>query len=248
MKLAQAEQAARKAIAIAPRLGAGYAMLSLIAASRLEFGEALAMTRRALTESPNSTRVLKSTAISLLYLGDADETLAHLTQGLSLDPLDATFHNQRAQAYYYSRRYDQAIDDARKALSIAPERQAPHYVIGDSLQQLGKFAGAQAEYRKLPADDFFRIASEAILAARTRDRAGAVTRIARLQQSDGDSASYQFGQIHAQLGETDRAFAALDKAVEVKDPGLIQLKKDPVLDPIRRDPRFAALLKRLKFP
>jgi TolB-like protein/Flp pilus assembly protein TadD len=248
MKLAQAEQAARKAIAIAPRLGAGYAMLSQIAASRLEFGEALAMTRRALTESPNSTRVLKSTAYPLIHLGDADEVLAHLTQGLSLDPLDATFHSQRAQAYYYSRHYNEAIDDARKALSVAPERQLPHSIIGNSLQELGKFAEAQVEYRKLPADDFFRIASEAIMAARTRDRAGAATRLARLQQSDGDAGSYQYGQIHAQLGETDRAFAALDKAADLKDPGLIALKKDPVLDPIRPDPRFAALLKRLKFP
>ena len=81
-----------------------------------------------------------------------------------------------------------------------------------------------------------------------RTGAARPTRIARLQQIGGDAWSYQYGQIHAQLGETDRAFAALDKAVEVKDPGLISLKKDPVLDPIRPDPRFAALLKRLKFP
>jgi tetratricopeptide (TPR) repeat protein len=192
--------------------------------------------------------VLKSTANTLAYLGDADEALAHLAHGLSLDPLDATFHVLRAQAYYNSRRYNQAIDDARKALSVAPERQGPHILIGNSLQELGKFAEARAEYQKLPADYFLRIAGEAILAARTRDRAGAATRIARLQQSYGNAASYQYGQIHAQLGEADRAFAALDKAVEVKDPGLESLKKDPMMDPIRSDPRFAALLKRLKFP
>ena len=248
MKLVQAEQAARKAIAIAPRLGGGYAMLGLIATVRLEFGEALAMTRRALAESPNSPRVLKSTASTLIYLGDGDEALAHLTRGISLDPLDATFHVWRAMAYYYSRRYNQAIDDARKALSVAPERQSPHVIIGDSIRELGKFAEAQAEYRKMPADDFFRIVGEAIVAARTGDRAGAATRIARLQQSDGDAASYQYGQIHAQLGEADRAFAALDKAMEVKDPGLMTVKKDPVMDPIRGDPRYAALLKKLNFP
>lgn len=248
MKLAQAEQAARKAIAIAPRLGAGYVMLGLIAVDRLEFDEALAMTRRALTESPNSPKVLKTAALNLIYLGDGDEALARLTHGLSLDPLDAGFHINRAQAHYYSRRYNQAIDAAKKALSVAPERQAPHLVIGDSLQELGKFAEARAEYQKVPADDPFRITGEATIAARTRDRAGATTRIASLQQSYGDAASYQYGQIHAQLGESDRAFAALDKAMEVKDPGLQTLKKDPVLDPIRPDPRFAALLKRLKFP
>ena len=248
MKQAQAEDAARKAIAIAPRLGAGYAMLSFISASRLEFGEALAMARRALAESPNSSRVLKSVVDSLIYLGDADEAIAHITHGLSLDPLDATFHVLRAQAGYYSRRYNQAIDDARKALSVAPERQTPHLIIGDSLLQLGKFAEARAEYRKMSADNPFRVTGEALVAVKTRDRASADAGIARLQQMGGDAWSYQYGQIHAQLGEADLAFAALDKAVEVKDPGLIYLKKDPVLDPIRPDPRFAALLKRLKFP
>jgi tetratricopeptide (TPR) repeat protein len=248
MKLAQAEQAARKAIVIAPRLGAGYVALGSIAAGRFDFGEARVMIRRALTESPNSLRVLKLAASNLIYFGDADEVFTHLAHGLSLDPLDPTFHVVRAQAYYYSRRYNQAIDDARKALSIAPERQAPRLIIGDSLQELGKFAEARAAYQKMPADDLLRIASEAILAARTNGRAGANTRIASLRQMAGEAASYQYGQIFAQLGETDRAFAALDKAVEVKDPGLIGLKKDPVLDPIRPDPRFAALLKRLKFP
>ena len=64
----------------------------------------------------------------------------------------------------------------------------------------------------------------------------------------GDAASYQYGQIYTQLGDADRAFAAFDKAVEVRDPGLLYLKRDPFLDPLRRDPRFAALLTRLKFP
>ena len=131
---------------------------------------------------------------------------------------------------------------------MAPEHQIPHAIIGDSLRELGRFAEAQAAYRRLSADSLLRLISEAILAARTRDRTGATTRIARLQQMAGDAVSYQIGQIYAELGETDQAFAALDKAMKVKDPGLITLKKDPVMDPIRTDPRFAALLKRLNFP
>jgi serine/threonine-protein kinase len=247
-KLAQAEQAARKAIAIAPRLGAGYALLSTIAFVRLKFGEALTMAKRALTESPNSPRVLKQAAFCFTYIGDADEVLANLAHGISLDPLDSVFYVLLAQANFYSRRYEQAIEGAKKALLVAPERQTPHAIIGDSLRELGKFADAQAAYRRISADSLLRLIGEATLAARTRDRTGAITRIARLQQMAGDAVSYQIGQIYAELGETNRAFAALDKAIEVKDPGLITLKKDPVMDPIRTDPRFAALLKRLQFP
>jgi hypothetical protein len=64
----------------------------------------------------------------------------------------------------------------------------------------------------------------------------------------GAAASYQYADIHAQAGAFDRAFAALDDAVAAKDPGLQNLRSDPFLDPIRRDARFEALLKRLSFP
>ncbi|HET9336510.1 MAG TPA: hypothetical protein VFO12_08910 [Sphingomicrobium sp.] len=57
-----------------------------------------------------------------------------------------------------------------------------------------------------------------------------------------------YAEIHAQGGNSDRAFAELDNAVRAKDPGLQSLKSDPFLDPILRDPRYAALLKRLNFP
>ena len=86
------------------------------------------------------------------------------------------------------------------------------------------------------------------MAARARDLAGAERIIARMRQSFGDAASYQYAEIHAQGGNSDRAFAELDNAVRAKDPGLQSLKSDPFLDPILRDPRYAALLKRLNFP
>ena len=69
-----------------------------------------------------------------------------------------------------------------------------------------------------------------------------------MRATNGDVMSYQFGQIYAQLGDADRAFAAFDKAVEVRDSGLVQFKRDPLLDPLRQDARYRALLTRLKFP
>ena len=100
----------------------------------------------------------------------------------------------------------------------------------------------------LPPDDVIRQTDEAILAARGGDGAGAEALIPKIRGTMGDAASYQYGEIYAQLGDTDRTFAALNKAVDVRDPGLLYLKRDAFLDAIRRDPRFAALLARLKFP
>ena len=86
------------------------------------------------------------------------------------------------------------------------------------------------------------------MAARTGDRQGAARAIARLRQKYGESASYQFAQIYAQTGDINPGFAALHKAVEVRDPGLSGLVIDPFLDPLRRDPRFAMLIRKLNFP
>ena len=80
------------------------------------------------------------------------------------------------------------------------------------------------------------------------DRAAADRALAALTAIDDGTLGYQFAQIRAQRGEIDQAFVALDQAVEARDPGLYTLPVDPFLDPLRRDPRYDALFKRLKFP
>ncbi|MFL6768110.1 MAG: hypothetical protein ACJ8EX_09355, partial [Sphingomicrobium sp.] len=112
----------------------------------------------------------------------------------------------------------------------------------------GQYAAARAEYQAMPADDVFRLTGEAIVAARTGDSAGAKRTMSRMTQLFGALASYQYSQINAQLADVAGAFAELDNAVEAKDPGLLYLRVDPFLDPIRNDPRYGALLRRLNFP
>ena len=64
----------------------------------------------------------------------------------------------------------------------------------------------------------------------------------------GDAASYQYAQIYADLGDKDRAIAALEHAWSVRDPGLFNVRVDPLLDPLRSDPRFQAIVRRMNFP
>lgn len=73
----------------------------------------------------------------------------------------------------------------------------------------------------------------------------ALTELVRLF---GDPFSYQQAQIHPQRGEADLAFKALRRALEVKDPGLLAIRVDPFLDPLRSDPRLKASETALRFP
>jgi hypothetical protein len=61
-------------------------------------------------------------------------------------------------------------------------------------------------------------------------------------------ARFQYGQIYVQAGDLNRAFAEFDKAAAARTPGMIYLKADPLIEPIRRDSRYLALLRRLNFP
>jgi hypothetical protein len=83
------------------------------------------------------------------------------------------------------------------------------------------------------------------------DRPGdAQAELATLQASaDGDfDQAYQYAQIYAQWGDPEKSLNWLDIAYRTRDPGLIQLKVDALLDPIRREPRFQALLAKMQFP
>jgi len=246
-QLAEAEAAARRASALAPRLGSPYVALALLDNSSLDFGSASRYMKKALALSPDDPNVLAGAA-TLGWLGSGQEALRLADRMVALDPLSPRSYRIKAEVLHVLRRYPQAIEAGRKELQLAPNRLNAHIIIGNSLILLGQHAKAKAEFEAMPADEPFRLTGEALVAARTRDLAGAEQAMARLKQLLGSAASYQYGEIHAQLGDKERAFAELDNAVQVKDPGLTYLKLDAFLDPIRGDPRYAALLKRLNFP
>jgi tetratricopeptide (TPR) repeat protein len=120
--------------------------------------------------------------------------------------------------------------------------------IGDSLVLLGRGNDAETYYALVPADFWARLTGEAIIRTRAGDRAGAEQKANQLQAQYGAAASTQLGEIYAQMGDRDRALAALEAAYAIKDAGLTNLKNDAFLDPVRSDRRFTALIRKMNFP
>jgi serine/threonine-protein kinase len=142
----------------------------------------------------------------------------------------------------------EALAARRKALQIAPDRTLDRAALGYDLILLGRGSEAEAELAKSPADFFGRLTGEAILQARRQQVASSDRILAHIQQLYGDTANYQYAQIFAQRGDKDRAFKALDRAWTLRDPGILMMKTDNLLRPLRSDPRFAALERTLRYP
>ncbi|MEO7750975.1 MAG: TIR domain-containing protein, partial [Sphingomicrobium sp.] len=244
---AQAYAAARNAIAIAPTWGRAYSVLSEVEMARLDFASALRATEHAIALSPDEPFVVVITASIVGNVQNVEAGLRLADRAIALDPLRAAGYSSKAFLLTFARKYREAIETGRKALSLRPEEISNHAQIGDAFLLFGQPARAKAEYESTN-EGAIRASRLAILAARTGDRSGAMKLLAEMKRAYGAGTSYQHAEIHAQLGDLENAFAELDAAVRWGDGGLVYLKFDPFLDPIRRDPRYAALLTRLKFP
>jgi TolB-like protein/Tfp pilus assembly protein PilF len=245
----EAEAAARRAIAIAPRLGAAYAELAVIEEDRYNFDKALQFVRQAMVLSPGDPKVLSSAMYIRWYVcGEPDKALPLADRLIELDPLTPSSYSVRSLVLIDLRQYAEAIRAAQKSLQLAPKREWPHQLIGDSLILMKRPDEARAEYRYVTPDDLFRLRSEAIIAAQAGDIKAVERIVMQMRTLFADAAMFQYAQIYAQAKQLDRAFAALEKGLEVKDPGVTGLRTDPFLDPIRTDPRYAALVRKINFP
>ena len=236
---------ADRAITIAPDMALGYAERSVIHYRQLHVGLALADAKRAVNLPGADAVAFGNYAVLLGSIGRFDDALRLSAKAIALDPLSPRPFEGPAQILYFARRYSEAAATARQSLHLAPDQEAIRAILADALLAQGKFAEAESEYAKLDPTYFRRLVGEAVLAARASQLPVALDRLKRLQVRFGDAEHYQYSEIYAQLGMIDNAFRELTQAWQVRDPGLADFRVDPFLDPLRSDPRFAALERKI---
>ena len=242
---AEAAVAARRAVTLAPRLPDAYAALADALYGQRKITAAMKQIEAGSHFAPNDIQLLQAAVIAFVAGGQTREALGFANRMVEIDPLNPLSHRRRYYALFYNRRYDACIAEAQRTLKLAPSLALPPYFIALSLIMKGQPRQAQHYLEMLPADLTVRLAAEAIVAGKLGDRALSDRKLDQLRSIYGDAASYQFAQAYAQRGQRDRAFAALERGFAVNDPGLNTLRVDPLFDPIRRDPRFAAMFKRV---
>jgi tetratricopeptide (TPR) repeat protein len=169
-----------------------------------------------------------------------------IARALLLDPLNPLIHRAAGSIEYAARRYAESIPHARRALALNPRMSRAHAAIGDALLMLGRSQEARAAYAAEPVEDF-RLTGAAIVERRLGNTAAAAAAKSALIEDLGDRVLYQQAQILAQWGDPDAAIACLEKAFSIGDSGLIYTRNDPLLDPLRHDPRFVRLLASIGF-
>lgn len=245
---AEALRSARTAVRLAPGLARAHIALASVYSNNLQLGPAFDEYKRALQAAPNDAVVLRTYGdfVSRLGITAGDELIARRI--IATDPLNPGSYGYALAGLFYRRRYAEVVRYAAELQRKSPELVDDTSVIADSLLMLGKYREALGYYAAMPADKWQRLNGETLIFVRTGDRANANRMLARFNQVYGDAASYQFAEIYAQMGDRDRAFAALEHAFDIRDAGIQNIKIDPLLDPIRDDPRFAAIVAKMNFP
>ena len=244
----QAMASVQRSLAIEPRLADAYATRAAIFRDQLDMRRAIADLDRADRLPGEDVHTLRIYGITLAQARRFDEGQQKIELARSLDPLNPVSLEAEALFFACTRNYPRAVAAARRSLELAPERIQPRRVLANVLLFQGKMAEASAEYAKLDAIDYRRLLGEAVIAARSGNRAAALDKLRAMQNRYEDAALYQYGEIYAQLGMVDEALEALRRAYEVRDPGMPYIRVDLFLDPLRGDPRFTEIEAKLFQP
>ncbi len=180
-----------------------------------------------------------------------DEAIRELRRAQELDPLSLIINTIAGYPFYYSRRYDEAIEQYLKTLEMDANFSMAHFRLGLVYAQKGMFSEALDELRMAQklSGDRDATAAYGYVCALMGDTAEARAALAELDLRASQKEfvpSYDYVMIHAGLGETDKAVDFLEKAFDERSYWLIYLEVDPVLDSLRTHPRFAKLLKQLR--
>src|SRR5215469_13637138 len=191
--------------------------------------------------------VLRSAGGLAASLGRLDEALALHRRAVELDPLSAAARMNLGTYAYYSGQYDEAVAAFRKSLELSPAIPAIHHDLARVSLAEGRPQDALGEIQQEP-DPVWRLFTEALVYYKLGKKKDADLALTAFIAKYSNDSSYQIATAYAFRGETEKAFEWLEKAYARRDPGLSDVKVDPLLNNIRSDPRYAAFLKKMRLP
>ncbi len=243
-----AKKAALKALEIDNMLAEAYTSLAMIKASlEWDWLGAERDYKRAIELNPSYATAHHWYAFHLTGLGRHDEAIAQIKIAQELDPLSLIISRNLGMFLYYARKYDKAIEAFQRTLDMDPGFIEAHLGLGLAYCQKSMYEEALAEFQKEVSQTGIGIITLGITYAKMgrRDEAQQVLDDLINKSKEEWVPPIGMARLYFALGENDQGFKWLDKAYEVIDSGLWNIKVNPVYDNIRSDPRFKAILKKM---
>jgi TolB-like protein/Flp pilus assembly protein TadD len=252
--LPKAQAAANRAVELDGQLAEAHSAVGSIKLwMEWDWPGAEAAFRRALALNSNYVTAHRYYGHLLSNLGRHAESAEEMRRAREVDPLSPIMHALSGRLLYQARQYDAALEFLKNALAIHSDLWVTHEFLGGVYERLQMFDQALTEYQKAferSAGITEPIAFRGHILAQQGRRSEAEEAIRILTELSKQKyvPPYNIAMVHAGLGEFQAALGWLEKAYETRDVRLTFLAVEPKWDPMRSDPRFQALLKRLMLP
>jgi TolB-like protein/tetratricopeptide (TPR) repeat protein len=238
---------ANKAVALAPDLAESHLALAVILEGLSDLQRAGKEYERALALAPGNARILMNSGNYAVLMGRIEPGIDAVRRAIALDPLNHNIRDWLAYNLIVARRYSQAIAASQESLALSPDNPYALGGRGWAYYLLGDYPSARSSCEAAP-DNVYSQVCLAITHDKLGRHADAQSMLAKLRAARGDAAAYNCAQIYAQWGNVTEALQWLSTAMRLRSPWMEFLKTDPFLDPLRKEPRFQAIERELKFP
>ena len=239
---------ARKALALDPNLVEAHVVLANVLQEEWHWTEAEAEYRRALELNPNNAKANSGFALWLLCQGRTDEAVARIEHARALDPVEVS-GGSVSWILFQARRYDDAIRESSSALAVQPNNGGTLTGLGFALIADNKPVDAIPVLEKAVSLSGNPAATGVLIRAYAHAgrRGDALQLLAELKRraKAGYIPAAAFVNAYLGLGDNEQAFYWLEQAYKEQSNILQFLKTHPYFDPIRSDPRFADLVRRV---
>jgi len=227
-------------------LEARIAFGSILYKDEYDFAGAEREFKRAVEQNPNDSDAHQAYGELLMCFGRHEESLAELRRALAIDPVSSSANWKYSISLFFARRYDEAVAQSKKTLELDDTYWWAHRGIAFSYQMKRDYAGSVAARAKMNE----KVAPQTAALMRESFAKGGWQGFLRAmtgKQRPPNLPPYIVATFHVELGEKDKALSILNQMYEDRASDLTQLKVDPRLDPLRDDPRFVDLMRRMNF-
>ena len=249
--VALAQESAQRALALDSTVAEGYAAQSIILSDQMRLAEALKPLEKAVAIDSSNAEVVASYGLALSQVGRVREALVQARRAHEQDPLSVTALGLMAYFLLQTQQYREAIAENKAALDLDPRAVIVHVALGFAYAFSGLPDSAVAAFETAVKlnPKLFGGRSNLVFGYAVAGRWTDVARQRALIEEEGSGNSPNYYQMIVDLsyGKYDAAMTALERGIANREPlyGVFSIPCDPLYDPLKSNPRFAALMQRL---